>query len=420
MLSLSMLIAVTAPAVAAPGWLSGWSYREPVNISSSSALTDYQVLVTVDTASLILAGKMKADGGDIRFTDSDGTTLLNYWIESGINTASTKIWVQVPSVPTGETTIYMYYGNLTAASDSDYDNTFTKDYGETGLAGLWHFDDGTSPTADSSGNGNSGTISGASWVDSDGGQWGGQNVQISTGNSLSFDGNDYVEVPDSTSLNVTDAITLEAWIHPTAYNDFDRIIAKPWETNTEPWKVYALHFDNANTAHVIMSIAVGTTCYWIPSNVAIPLNQWTHVAGTYDGESLKVYVNGVVNGTNTDPPGNIATNSMNLYIGYNKVYSPQSFSGTIDEARIYNRALTLDEIKCHYERRKYADPEPGVTIGDEEEPSQQPIPEFSSIAIPVVSILGLLFLFNYRKQRRNENNFLCLFTAKITENAEMR
>ena len=51
--------------------------------------------------------------------------------------------------------------------------------------------------------------------------------------------------------------------------------------------------------------------------------------------------------------------------------------------------------------RKYADPEPGVTIGIEEEEPSQPIPEFSTMAIPVVSILGLLFLFNYRKKRRN-------------------
>lgn len=51
--------------------------------------------------------------------------------------------------------------------------------------------------------------------------------------------------------------------------------------------------------------------------------------------------------------------------------------------------------------RKYADPEPRVTIDSEEEEPSQPIPEFSTMAIPVVSILGLLFLFNYRKQRKN-------------------
>ena len=81
-------------------WDTSWVYRKPINITenSGSTLTDYQILVTVDTQSLISAGKMRTNGGDIRFTDTDGTTLINYWVESGINTTSTKIWVKVPSI----------------------------------------------------------------------------------------------------------------------------------------------------------------------------------------------------------------------------------------------------------------------------------------------------------------------------------
>ncbi|MEW5760063.1 MAG: DUF2341 domain-containing protein [Candidatus Thermoplasmatota archaeon] len=101
-------------------------YRKPITISNTgSALTDYSVLVTLDTASLISAGKMRSDGGDIRFTDSDETTRLGYWIESGINTASTKIWVKVPSIPASSTkTIYVYYGNPPAVSESNANNVF--------------------------------------------------------------------------------------------------------------------------------------------------------------------------------------------------------------------------------------------------------------------------------------------------------
>jgi len=107
-------------------WLSGWTYRRPITVTNNttSALTNYQVLITIDTASLISAGKMRSDGGDIRFTDSDGVTLINYWIESGINTTSTRIWVKVPSIPaSGSTTIYIYYGNPSATSSSDFANT---------------------------------------------------------------------------------------------------------------------------------------------------------------------------------------------------------------------------------------------------------------------------------------------------------
>jgi len=106
-------------------WLTGWSYRRPITITGTLNLSNYQILVQVDTASLISAGKMRSDGGDIRFTDSDGVTLLNYWIEPGtINTANTRIWVKVPSIPSGTKTAYVYYGNPSATSQSNGDNTF--------------------------------------------------------------------------------------------------------------------------------------------------------------------------------------------------------------------------------------------------------------------------------------------------------
>jgi len=96
------------------------------NSSNSNSLTDYQILVTLDTASLISAGEMRSDCGDIRFYDFyDGTNNLGYWIESGINTTSTRIWVKVPSIPAnGIKTIRMYYGNPTLMSTSNGDNTF--------------------------------------------------------------------------------------------------------------------------------------------------------------------------------------------------------------------------------------------------------------------------------------------------------
>jgi len=109
------------------GWLSGWSYRIPITITeqSGNVLTDYQVLVTLDTASLISAGKMRSDCGDVRFTDSDGTTLLNYWLEGGCNSTNTKIWVKVPNIPANSSKIiYVYYGNPSATSASNGDATF--------------------------------------------------------------------------------------------------------------------------------------------------------------------------------------------------------------------------------------------------------------------------------------------------------
>jgi len=107
-------------------WHTDWGYRKTIEITNGGGaiLTDYQILMTLDTSVLITSGKMKNDGGDIRIIDSDWNQ-LNYWIEDGtINTANTKIWVKIPSIPVGLKTIYLYYGNPSANSASNKDNTF--------------------------------------------------------------------------------------------------------------------------------------------------------------------------------------------------------------------------------------------------------------------------------------------------------
>jgi len=140
---------IEAPAGYDPNLMPNWNYRRSITISNlGSALTDYQISITLDTASLISAGKMRTDCGDIRFTDSDGRTLLNYWIESGCNSSNTKIWVKVPQIPANLTkTIYLYYGNPNATSQSNPTNVFIFfddaeiDYGNWELVqGRWHRD----------------------------------------------------------------------------------------------------------------------------------------------------------------------------------------------------------------------------------------------------------------------------------------
>jgi hypothetical protein len=111
------------------------SYRRPItinNTSNANVLTNYQVSMTVDTASLISLGKMNSDCSDIRFTDNsvsyntaDWTNNYPYWIESGCNTSTTKIWVKVDTIAASSNkTIYMYYGNSSATAFSSGDSTF--------------------------------------------------------------------------------------------------------------------------------------------------------------------------------------------------------------------------------------------------------------------------------------------------------
>lgn len=121
-------------------WLTGWNRRKSkiVNGTTAGLQTDYQIKLTVrrtsgtDTATDIYLGtNVNNDFSDLRFTSSDGTTLLNYWIESLLIGSNAIVWIKIPSIPTspGSTTIYIYYDNITAPSISNGTNTFIQWHG---------------------------------------------------------------------------------------------------------------------------------------------------------------------------------------------------------------------------------------------------------------------------------------------------
>jgi len=92
----------------------------PIQVTNSGGTqTNYDVLLSLNTAALITAGRLQADCDDLRFyNDEYFTTGYNYWIESGCNTTNTQIWVRIPSLPTGVTTIYTGYLNPGASAGS--------------------------------------------------------------------------------------------------------------------------------------------------------------------------------------------------------------------------------------------------------------------------------------------------------------
>jgi hypothetical protein len=103
-----------------PWYGANWSKRRPITITNSgSALSNYQVKVIITYDS-----DMQLDFDDIRFTNSDMTTELSYWCGSYVASDSAIFWVKVPSIPSGASTIYVYYGNPAASTASNGDATF--------------------------------------------------------------------------------------------------------------------------------------------------------------------------------------------------------------------------------------------------------------------------------------------------------
>jgi uncharacterized repeat protein (TIGR01451 family) len=133
-----------------PPWFDeAWHYRRPITISSTgSTLPYYQVLVKLNNSNFNFE-RANVNGFDIRFTHSDGTTELKYWSESWDKpNKKAYIWVRVPSLASGDTTIYLYYNNPAATSFSDGTNTFDgfdDDWSHFTTAGFTQVEDGQSP-----------------------------------------------------------------------------------------------------------------------------------------------------------------------------------------------------------------------------------------------------------------------------------
>ena len=110
-------------------FLSGWSYRKKITIDNTyvdSDLTDFPVLVNFASDADIGANALSS-GNDIRFTSSDGTTLLKYEREAFAvsGSASGTFWVKVPTVAgSADTEIYLYYGNSGASDGADKNNVW--------------------------------------------------------------------------------------------------------------------------------------------------------------------------------------------------------------------------------------------------------------------------------------------------------
>lgn len=123
-----VLASLKLPEKAQAAWYDdNFAYRQTVAITNSgSNQTDFQISATLDTATLITAGKMQSDCDDIRIVDNTGK-LLPHWIESGAapcNSATTKIWTKAPSITTSGATVYIYYGNPSAVNAEKPYNVF--------------------------------------------------------------------------------------------------------------------------------------------------------------------------------------------------------------------------------------------------------------------------------------------------------
>lgn len=167
------------------------------------------------------------------------------------------------------------------------------------------------------------------------------NPSLAQENCLQFDGvDDQVRVKNRSVINPTGGLTVEAWINATTWK------SQQWEgtivgKDTDPKQGYVLRCGSNGK----LSFVIGDGTNW-PEAVSASLmqtNTWYHVAGVFDGTSLKIYING-------EEVGSTAANSINpsstpLYIGASAGFGGRHFHGKIDEVRVWKRGRTQTEIQ---------------------------------------------------------------------------
>ncbi|MBI5206231.1 MAG: Ig-like domain-containing protein, partial [Candidatus Firestonebacteria bacterium] len=248
------------------------------------------------------------------------------------------------------------------AINLSYTWSFTTGGAQTqGLVSYWKFDEGNEITAyDSSGNGNSGTINGATWVDG------------KIGKALYFDGvNDYFIVPNSASLNSTNKITIGAWIKLStqATTGGAALIVKDGYHGGKTGYGFLLgkwSFSNQ------IRFELWNPWRIVDSVTPLDLDRWYYLTVTYDGNYMKIYINGELDNflqtSGTINVGNNGILGMGPRFDDADVYWPelgQNIHGIVDEVSIYSIALSLNEINQYYQSVLIREQIPiNITISD--------------------------------------------------------
>jgi hypothetical protein len=289
-------------------------------------------------------------------------TTITVTFSKAMNTVSTEDAFSVsPDVPG----VFSWIGNeliFTPDSNLDYERTYTviltteaEDLDENNLqspfswqfttlsSGVdlvaeWHFDEGSGVSVeDTSVNTNNGTL-----VNMDATVW----VTGKNGTALQFDGvDDYVDCGNDASLDITDAITIELWLNPNVAGEGVTNAAPVCKAEAEVDWSWQLRY-NAPGGYMGFQFngdPEGST--WVSVNQNLTPGDWYHVAGTFDGTTLRCYLNGIE--TDTNLLSAIKGGNATLFIGQDGWGN--IFNGVVDEVKIYNRALSAEEIEEDYD-----------------------------------------------------------------------
>jgi len=154
-------------------------------------------------------------------------------------------------------------------------------------------------------------------------------------------------VPDDASLDV-DYVTLMAWVYLDEYANDQRIISKEYG-RAQPYSIYTLLMSGSAERNLEMRLGlVGQDRIRVTTDAEIPLNTWVHVAGTFDGSQIRLYINGQLEESGA-ASGVLRHNDEPVYVGGSQFYTGRTFHGMLDDARVYGFALSSEQALAYHD-----------------------------------------------------------------------
>jgi hypothetical protein len=310
-------------------------------ISSNSVIVDFPLLVRLNEQNFNFSQTLPY-GEDVRFTKIDGAS-LSFEIEQWDTlTKSAAVWVRIDTIFGNKTEqqFMMRWGDTTAHSRSIGAEVFNK---AKGFAGVWHLDEnpgnGSNLIKDRTGNGFNGIPNGTMTNEN--------SVVGMIGKAILFDGKD--DFISAGKLNITDNYSLSCWMRSEDLTEAARRFI---------WKEYSytLWYDaigkGIRVEHFTLndSVVIWRGIYQDNSRL-IPLDtaKWYYLAGTYDGDKIRLYINGeLADSTKTIGKYPVSSNEP-LSIGGRK---DEYVKGVLDEVRIENQARSAEWIRLSYLNQK--------------------------------------------------------------------
>ncbi len=307
----------------AEGWFDpAWQYRRSLTLNHAGlgAVSEFPVLVLLD-ASRIDYAKVQPQGRDLRFVSASGTVLaheVELWNPGGVSV----VWVKVPSVAAGSTDqrVHMYYGNPGASSTENAAAVWSNGY-----VAVWHMGDLDDSTGFAHHGSNLGSSEAPGFI----------------GSARSFNGASTVSVPTSTALELTNAVSIEAWARPSSasLDGYLRIVSKKAAWDAGPG--YNLELSPSQNFFT----ALGGGSNYLRGNTTIDAN-FHYYASSINGTVGALYKDGV-NVTSDSSVGAVTASTQPINIG-RAGSGGDYFSGQIDELRISNVARPANWFAAQY------------------------------------------------------------------------